>query len=108
MSYVIIMVYLYIVMEIIKSVFRTQNNKSTDSHKSNSIKQASVKNKHVDVNKSMADTSHQWAMEDRQNDFLAKQLREERQKKVDIDSMFQLRQSHFNNCDAEYIKSQYR
>ncbi|MCR5420668.1 MAG: hypothetical protein K6E98_06670 [Lachnospiraceae bacterium] len=43
-------------------------------------------------------------LDDRNNDWLAKQLNEEKKSKQLISEMFQLKQEHLNNCDAEFIK----
>ena len=42
--------------------------------------------------------------DDRSNDWMAKQLREEAQSMVRVSEMFQLKQAHMNNCDAEFIR----
>ncbi len=43
-------------------------------------------------------------MEDRNNDWLAKQLRDESRSREIVSEMFQLKMHHQNNCDAEFIK----
>ena len=43
-------------------------------------------------------------MDDRSSDWLATQLREEARAKVKVSAMFQLKEHHANNCDAEFIK----
>lgn len=43
-------------------------------------------------------------MDDRSSDWLATQLREEERAMVKVSAMFQLKQHHANNCDAEFIK----
>lgn len=42
--------------------------------------------------------------DDKNNDWLAQQLREEAKAKVRMSDMFQLRYEHMNKCDAEFIK----
>jgi hypothetical protein len=42
--------------------------------------------------------------DDRKSDWLARQLREEAAAMVVISDMFQLKNQHVNNCDAEFIK----
>ena len=43
-------------------------------------------------------------MDDRSSDWLATQLREEARAMVKVSAMFQLKEHHTNNCDAEFIK----
>ena len=43
-------------------------------------------------------------MDDRSSDWLATQLREEARAMVKVSAMFQLKEHHANNCDAEFIK----
>ncbi len=43
-------------------------------------------------------------MDDRSSDWLATQLREEAKAMVRVSDMFQLKQQHSNNCDAEFIR----
>lgn len=42
--------------------------------------------------------------DDKNNDWLALQLREEAKAKVRMSDMFQLKADHLNKCDAEFIK----
>lgn len=42
--------------------------------------------------------------DDRNNDWLAMQLREEAKAKVRMSDMFQLKTEHANKCEAEFIK----
>ena len=46
-------------------------------------------------------------LEDRNNDWLAKELREERRKAAEISAMFALKQSHADNCDAYAIRQEH-
>ncbi len=43
-------------------------------------------------------------MDDKNNDWLAHQLREEAKAKARMSDMFQLKMEHLNKCDAEFIK----
>lgn len=43
-------------------------------------------------------------MDDRSSDWLATQLREEARAMVKVSAMFQLKEHHANNCEAEFIK----
>lgn len=54
-----------------------------------------------------ADTSRNSATtlkDNKYNDWLAKQLQDEKRALAVVSDMFQLKQSHRNNCDAEFIK----
>ena len=42
--------------------------------------------------------------DDRSSDWMARQLRDEALAMAKVSDMFQLKQSHINNCDAEFIK----
>lgn len=42
--------------------------------------------------------------DDRSSDWMAKQLREEAVAMAKVSDMFQLKQAHMNNCDAEFIR----
>jgi hypothetical protein len=42
--------------------------------------------------------------DDRSNDWMARQLRDEAIAMAKVSDMFKLKQSHMNNCDAEFIK----
>lgn len=42
--------------------------------------------------------------DDRSSDWMAKQLREEAVAMSRVSDMFQLKQCHMNNCDAEFIR----
>lgn len=42
--------------------------------------------------------------DDRSNDWMARQLRDEAVAMAKVSDMFKLKQSHMNNCDAEFIK----
>ena len=42
--------------------------------------------------------------DDRSNDWMARQLRDEAIAMVKVSDMFKLKQTHMNNCDAEFIK----
>ena len=72
----------------------TQWNRNTDSYKE--------ENKISKSNSRMKTTC--LAMDDRANDWLAKQMREERKSKIIVSEMFQLKMQHRNACEAEFIK----
>lgn len=42
--------------------------------------------------------------DDRSNDWMAKQLRDEALAMARVSDMFKLKQSHMSNCDADFIK----
>ena len=42
--------------------------------------------------------------DDRTNDWMARQLRDEALAMTKVSDMFMLKQSHMNNCDAEFIR----
>ena len=42
-------------------------------------------------------------MEDRENDWLARQLKDEQRSKVIVSQMFSLKQEHHKNCDAGVV-----
>ena len=42
--------------------------------------------------------------DDRSSDWMAKQLREEAAAMTRVSDMFQLKQTHMNNCDAEFVR----
>ena len=46
-------------------------------------------------------------LEDRDNDWLAQQLRSEQKSQRVVSDMFQLRQEHFSNCEAEEIHTRH-
>lgn len=120
MPYVVIILYIYIVFSVIRNVL---SKKSSDKNVSKSRQynvsrqQSSVCNTSVGpcenqqttyvssepVRKKKVETDA-WAMEDRKNDFLARQLREEHQRKITMDDMFQLKKSHADHCDADYVR----
>ena len=57
------------------------------------------------INKHMAsETKNARMMDDRSNDWLAKQLREERVSFYRMSAMFDLKTSHKNSCEAEMIR----
>lgn len=47
------------------------------------------------------------SLEDRDNDWLASQLREERRSDNRMSDMFDLKEEHANNCDAYAIKREH-
>ena len=46
-------------------------------------------------------------MENRESDWLAKQLREEQQAQRIVSDMFQLKQEHLSHCDSEILKAEH-
>ncbi len=47
-------------------------------------------------------------MEDRQDDWLARQLREESRRKLEISAMLDLKMSHEGNCDADALRQMHQ
>ncbi len=60
-------------------------------------KRESLKEKDVELHR----------MENRENDWLAKQLRCERQSQIVVSDMFQLKQEHLSDCDAHSIREEH-
>lgn len=46
-------------------------------------------------------------MENKDNDWLAKQLRAERQAQIVVSDMFQLKQEHANHCESEMVRAEH-
>ena len=59
----------------------------------------------ISVNRDMGDAKGSSTLrDDRNNDWLAMQLREEAKARVRMSDMFQMKTEHSNKCDAEFIK----
>ena len=59
------------------------------------------------VNNRSSSLKHQESMtlkDDRSSDWMAKQMRDEALAMANVSEMFQLKNSHMNNCEAEFIK----
>ena len=59
-------------------------------------------NKRTTVN--LKDQQGMTLKDDRSNDWMARQLRDEAIAMVKVSDMFKLKQSHSSNCDAEFIR----
>lgn len=65
----------------------------------------SRRNKSAGVNKHMArEKMNIRGWEDRNGDWLARQMDDERQAQRKVSEMFQLKMQHRNNCEAEMLK----
>ena len=120
MQYIVILVYMYIVISVIRNVLSKKPSDKNASkprqynvpRQQNSVRNTiveSLRNQQVihvpseSERKKKVETDV-CAMEDRKNDFLARQIREERQSKINMDDMFQLKKSHADHCDANYVR----
>lgn len=77
----------------------------TNSYGQESVTRTYSKNKASGINAHMAREKtniREW--EDRRNDWLARQMADERQAQRRVSEMFQLKMEHKYNCDAEMLK----
>lgn len=66
--------------------------------------QANGNKRNIQVKKNRNTGDGMILKDDRNNDWLAGQLREEARAKARISDMFQMKIDHANNCEAEFIK----
>lgn len=80
--------------------------KNVDRNVDRNVNRAAYKsNRSSGVNKHMArERANIKEWEDRRNDWLARQMDDERQAKKRMSEMFQLKMEHRYNCEAEMLK----
>ncbi|MCR4806487.1 MAG: hypothetical protein K5857_02315 [Lachnospiraceae bacterium] len=98
-----------LVVSTIKKKVGTQGRRNTGNRDNSAVNNFSEMVSHYNsVNKRTAvNLKEQQGMtlrDDRSNDWMARQLRDEAIALVKVSDMFKLKQSHLNNCDAEFIK----
>jgi hypothetical protein len=103
---IFMLIWIKVIVSIIKAATRVDNKKQTNhtTVKTQSVRPARKTAVYKKDKKAQIDN----ALEDRHNDWLAQQLREERMASSFVNEMFQLKTEHQSNCDSSYVKNSHQ
>ena len=106
-------IFLYIIIIIIILFAKANNNNknikdTTNSKTFKKVRQSVMPDSNQAITPiNQVQTSVGNIKDNRENDWLAKQLRAEQASQEVISDMFQLKREHLNNCEADYIKREH-